>query len=561
MTELVQLLKKSPGIILLLLLLFPTAYAQDIELAPVSGTYAIQNVNIIQAPGRRIELGTVVIKDGLIQSVGKSVSIPADAQLVRADSMFMYPGFIDGLSHTGVPKPKEERIDRNKIRDVGAPPDELAGIQPQRQVRTLLSPSDKSVDELRKMGFTTVHAVPHGGMLPGNGAIVLLTGKTGDEMIYKDNVSLFSRLKGAQRMYPSTVIGVMAKYRDLYRKAMQSKDYRARYRRNPSGMVRPEQNSVEEAFYPIIDRQQPVAFFAENVMDVQRVLTLQRDLGFQLLLAEVKQGWDVTGKIKSSGAKVFLSLDLPEKKEEKKDSTDMDTNPEQEALEKRKQEMLLKYYQQPATFKNNGIRFGFSTMEAKNAELKGNLRKFLEYGMTEDDLIAALTVHPAELLGVSGTMGTIEPGKMANLVVTDTSYFAEKSNVKYVFVDGRLYSYEKKKKKKSNGGAVAVQGTWSYSAETPNGTVTGKISIKGGPGSYNGTVSNSFNGQTANTSSISLENNQMIITYMLNVESNTMTIEIDVTIDGDTFEGTMSAGQFGNFPVEGEKDPDSKNQK
>lgn len=83
-------------------------FAQDSELAPVSRTLAITNVNIVQAPGRKIEMGTVVLKDGLIISVGKNVTIPADAIVLKADSMYVYAGFIDGLSHVGIPKPKEE---------------------------------------------------------------------------------------------------------------------------------------------------------------------------------------------------------------------------------------------------------------------------------------------------------------------------------------------------------------------------------------------------------------------------------------------------------------------
>src|SRR5690349_14170015 len=79
------------------------------ELDPVSRTYAITNVNIIQAPGRKVDMGAVVIKNGLIQAVGKNIPIPAEAIIIKADSMYVYAGFIDGLSHTGIAKPKEEQ--------------------------------------------------------------------------------------------------------------------------------------------------------------------------------------------------------------------------------------------------------------------------------------------------------------------------------------------------------------------------------------------------------------------------------------------------------------------
>ena len=554
--------------LLLMLWLFslPKALGQDVDLAPVSGTYAIQNANIIQAPGRFIEMGAVVIKDGVIQSVGKGVTIPADAQILKLDSMYVYAGFIDGLSHIGVPKPKENKIDKDKIKNPGSPPDELAGIQPQLEVTTMLDPKDKSVIDWRKLGFTTVHTVPYGKMLPGQGAIVLLTGNSADDMIYKNHSSMFSQLSGAQRMYPSTVIGVMAKYRDLYRKAGQSSDYEGRYNANPSGMIRPEKEGVEMAFYPVIENKMPVAFKAEEVLDVQRVLTLKTELGFGLILGEVKEGWDIIPKIKSSGAKTFLSLDLPEiKEEEKNDSTqteDMKKEPtaadkEKEALEMRKKEIIDKHYSQPAAFKKQGVRFGFSTMETKSSDFKKNLVQLKEHGMTDDDLLAALTTHPAELLGLSTVMGSIDPGKMANLVITDKPYFEEKSSIKHVFVDGALYSFEEKKKKKNGPEEDAKpEGKWSYSSETPNGTVTGEIEIKGSDGSYSGTISNSYSGEKVDMNEVLVDGSQLQISYKIDAGGNLLVIEINAEIDGDSFEGTMSAGQYGTFEIEGQKVPE-----
>ena len=149
-----------------IVLLLPTwLFGQDDkELAPVTRTYAITNVNVIQGPGRKIELATVVIKDGLITAIGKGVAIPSEAIIVKADSMYVYAGFIDGLTRAGVNKPKEETKD--KIKDPGNPPPDRAGITPQADVRNLLNPSDKALEELRGLGFTAAQVVPHGNLLP-----------------------------------------------------------------------------------------------------------------------------------------------------------------------------------------------------------------------------------------------------------------------------------------------------------------------------------------------------------------------------------------------------------
>ncbi|MEO0552709.1 MAG: amidohydrolase family protein [Bacteroidota bacterium] len=551
-------------LMLWLLSLNSTIHGQEIDLEPVTDTYAIRNANIVQSPGRVISMGAVLIEEGVIKSVGKSINIPANAKIIEADSMYIYAGFIDGLSHIGLPKPKEKAIDRSQIKDPANPPNDLSGIQPERLASAMLGPKDKSVSDMRKIGFTTAQAVPHGLMLPGQGTLILLSGETPDQMVYRKETSMYAQLEGApRRLYPNTVIGVMAKYRELYRQAVQSKDYLKKYNANPAGMVRPEQNFIEEAFYPVIEKKTPVTFRAESVLDIQRALTLKSDLGFDLMLGEVKQGWDVIDKIKASNAKVFLSLDLPEIKEEKQDSekdkvsaSKTESDLEKERLEKRKKEIIDLHYQQASTFKDKGLKFGFSTLEVKPKDIKKNLSKLLEYGMTESDLIAALTTHPAELLGLSTVMGTIDPGKMANLVVTDKPYFDEKSNVRYVIVDGNVQSYEvKKPKKKGTGKDAMPKGKWSYSADTPNGTVTGEIIITGEPDDYSGTISNSQTGQTTDLTEVSVGGGSLSLSFPFDIGGNNIQIQITAEIDGNTFEGNMSVGQLGSFEVEGQREP------
>jgi len=184
--------------------------------APVGRTYAITNATIVQGPGRKIEKGIVVMKDGLITAVGAGVPIPPEAIVIKADSMFVYAGFIDGMSRTGVTKPKEEK-DREKVKDPGNPPADRAGITPQNDVRDFLNPNDKSIEELRNLGFTVSQVVPYGNFLPGSAAIVLLGGKSADDMVLVNNAALYSELTGTQGVYPNTVMAVMAKWRDLYK--------------------------------------------------------------------------------------------------------------------------------------------------------------------------------------------------------------------------------------------------------------------------------------------------------------------------------------------------------
>lgn len=563
----------------LVVLLLPTALsAQDEkDLAPVTRTYAITNVNVIQGPGRKLDRGTVIIKNGLITAVGIGLALPPEAIVIKADSMYVYAGFIDGLSRTGVIKPKED-ANRERPKDPGNPPPDKAGINPQVEVRSLLSASDKSIEDARALGFTVAQVVPYGNLLPGQASIILLGGKSPDDMILANKTGLYSELTGASGMYPSTIIGVMAKWRDLYRNASLSKSNESLYASNRSGFERPSSDRQLEAFYPVIDQKIPVLFKAEKILDVQRILTLKSELGFALVLADIKEGWPMINKIKASNAKVFLSLDLPEeKKEEKKDSKNKDDKEkddkkeakkeaakpktandlEKEALEKRKAEAIANYVAQASNFQKAGIPFGFSAMSAKTKDIPANLRRMIAAGLSEDAALAALTTTPAQLLGLSDRMGTIDNGKMANLVISDKPYFNEKSKIRYVFVDGVMYAMEVKEAPKKTEGAakVAPGGTWSYSTETPQGTNTGKLVIKDDGGSYSGTISNNMNPKESELKNISLDGNTLSFSFGFDMGGNALTIEVSVAVDGDAFEGTMSVGTFGSFPMKGTREP------
>src|SRR5690606_41621301 len=132
-------------------------------------------------------------------------------------------------------------------------------------------------------------------------------------------------------------------------------------------------------------------------------------------LADVSEECDLTEMIKASGARVFLSLDLPEDPaEEEKAKADSLSNPELKALVKRRSEFIQKMTAQAAAFDSAGIKFGFSAMDTKYSELHKNLRRMVEAGLNPESALAALTINAAQILGVDDRLGTIEKGKIAN---------------------------------------------------------------------------------------------------------------------------------------------------
>ena len=531
------------------------------ELSPVTRTYAITNVNIIQAPGRKIDMGTVIIKDGLIKAVGKGIAIPAEAIVIKADSMYVYAGFIDGMTRAGVSKPKEEN--RERVKDPGNPTPERAGITPYVDVRFSLNPADKALEDLRNAGFTTAQVVPYGNLFPGQAAVILSGGRSADGMVLVGRSSMYSELTGASNVYPTNLLGVMATWRDVYRKAVQAKAYEGVYASNRSGLERPIADRNLEALYPVIDQKLPVIFKTERLLDVNHVLTLKKDLGFTAVFADVKDAWPIINAIKGSGAKTFLSIDLPEevkkddkKKDEKKESAPSTAQIEKDGLEKRKAEAIQQYAAQAGAFQKAGVSFGFSTLTAKTKDIPANLRRMIAAGLTEDGALAALTTNPAQMLGLSDRMGSIDNGKMANLVITDKSYFNEKAKVRYVFVDGVIYTMDVKETKKSDPNAnVEVEGSWSTVTESPQGKAEGKMTFKKEGSNYSGKVSGGRLPAPVDLTDVSLDGNILTFKYSMTFGTNSVTISGEVTVDGDSFKGTISFGQNRTAPIEGTRDP------
>ena len=475
----------------------PVSVAQLNDVPDVTRTFAIENARIVQAPGRVIERGVVVVRDGQIVDVGANVAVPFDAERIAGDSLTVYAGFIDGLSHAGIPAPKQEANSgspfgggQNRPRVNRAnPTNERAGIQPERSAIELIDPKDASIASLREAGFTVAHVVPRGQMLPGSGAIVSLAGEKAGEMVLQQDVSMFAQIEGARGVYPATPMGVMAKMRQLYREAERRKKMEAQYASNEQGAARPEYDAVHYAFFDVVDGERPIFMYADDALTVYRALRLKNSLGYPLMLGGLAQGFESLDVLLDADVPLFLTLKLPEepKKDDasKSDSTQTDevkadtvktemeelpaydpslhvtdhtsTKVEKTNLEARRRIFRDEFIATAATFYDAGLDFGFTTKDVKATDIHKNLRMMVEKGLPEEAALAALTTTPAQTLGLSQRMGTVDTGKLANLVVATGPLFDKGTKIKYVFVDGQ--KFENDLKKKPEGGNAGRRGT------------------------------------------------------------------------------------------------------
>lgn len=523
----------------------------------VTSTYAITNATITTSPGKTISGATILFKDGLIQSVGTNVNLPAGTDIIIGDSLYIYPGFIDGGSSAGVNKPTEPEKPANF--DSSNPSDELAGITPWRNVIDQVDMNNNAIADWRKAGFTIAHMIPDGGMLAGKSAIVVF-GSSSSTNILSQNSALSARFRGSRGMYPGTALGVMAKFRDVYKNAELSAKHQNIFASN-IGLSRPEINKTLEAMYPVINKNIPVLFEVSNDLEIRRALRLQKELGFNLMLSGVTEVDKVIGEIKSASAMVLLALTLPEDKTKNKSE---DLNKEAQGRTDRVKAAYKTALEQAAMLEDAGVKFGFTTSGAKTLDLMKNIRIMIENGLSEDAALAALTINNAQNLGIQKYAGTLDKGKLANMVITTAPLFAEDAQIKYVVADGYVFDYEIKPKKAENdkmkeNSPTGVSGSWEYVSDTPAGSSSGMMVIERSENGYEGIIT--YDDPTgsgkaqANMENISVKESKMSFTFDVSAAG----MEISVTVNGDLtddqFAGRMSLAEFGSFPLTATKKP------
>lgn len=556
-----QLRKTIFRLVLLLPILFHTigvnAQSDPTGKSAATRTYAITNATIVQAPGKVMEASTIIIKNGLISAVGKNVSVPDDAEVIDGTDMYVYPGFIDGMSYTAAKRP--DAMERPDNLFTPNPPNDYAGITPEHSVISQVVTGEKSIDGMRKLGFTISHTVPYGRMLPGSGALLLLSDKDhADKLILAEDASMYTQFTGAPGAYPGNTLGIMAKWRNLYRNATYSKQHSEMYAKDPSGIERPSQDRVLGAFYPVIDKEKSVFYNASSALQARRAMRMQNDLGFNLVLGNLEESWDLADAIKQHNAKVFMSVNLPK---EPKDSEEEDKSEEIVQLEARRMDFYNMYLNQYASLNSADIKFGFSSMGTSASKFKGNLKLIIDNGLSEDAALAALTINAAELLGIDDIAGTLDAGKLGNAVITSGPYFEKKTQVKYVFVDGDKYEYETKEPKKegdadiSEEGMAQIIGTWSFVFVTPQGEQTGKMILEKEGDEITGILQNDDGSPDQDLENISFLNGSLSFDFSFDGGGQSIEIVVVGDVTGTDYDAEASIAAFNvSFPLTATKD-------
>ena len=403
--------------------------------ADVGPTYAIRNAKIVPVSDPVIDKGIVIIRDGLIESLGPmgKVAVPDDAEIIEAEGLVAYPGLVSAHTNLFLDEPKTTE-------PAPSQPDFMMGVAQPQPVEfaellafRLLKPKKAALDSYLKIGFTTVLIAPSKGIFQGQSVIVNLNGEKPESMILKNPAALHINLTTGRGTYPSSLMGTIAYIRQSFMDADYYINARALYAKNPKSMKRPEFNPFLEALGPYLKDNKPVVFQCNNMEDIKRALKIIDEFKLNALLSHANEAWRDAAVLKKTPIPLLVTLDFTPPAGSKYVS-------QGEELKKKAEAEI--YPANAANLAKEGIKFALTTLGLPDAStaLK-NIQAAIKAGLPKDETLRALTIQPAIYLGVASQLGSLEPGKIANVILTKGEIFDEKTVVDKVFVDGLLVKF------------------------------------------------------------------------------------------------------------------------
>ena len=427
------------------MLLSALSLAPTLVASPASPpAYALQNARIVSMSGPIIESGTLVMRDGRIAAVGANVDTPADAIAIDAIGWTLYPGFIDAHSSLGMPKPKQESALEAAERRERVDP--TPGLQANVRASALYAHDSDSLEAYRRMGVTVAAIAPPDGILRGQSAVIALGDGRIDELILKEpwaqhiGYDPFSRQRND---YPGTLMGVLATVRQSFSDAGWYQVAWERYAQTPDALERPPFDESLAALGAAANNEQQVVFSAWSDNAILRTLGLADELSIDAIVSGAIDGWRVADVLAESGLPVLVSLDH----RPRRDPANFGRQAPGGLMLSPGADDKKDAQANAARLHDAGVRFAFTSEGLEStAKFLPNLRAAVNAGLPEQAALEALTVTPARFLGLDASLGTLDPGKAANIVAVDGNLFDD-GRVAATWIDGRLYESTAEPKK------------------------------------------------------------------------------------------------------------------
>lgn len=395
-----------------------------------AGTFAIVGARIVTVSGATIENGTVIIKDGKITAVGAGIAIPSGAERIDGKGLSVFPGMIDAATNLGLTEIGQgvnASVDVSETGMMNANAKAIKGIHPH----------SAHINVTRVNGITTVLSYPTGGLIAGQGAVINLNGSTPDEMAVIREFGLvinFPRIAtggggfgrgggGGQPVdFNEAVKRRDAQIDDLKKLFRSAENYlrsKNAYARDKT-LSYPATDIRFEAMAPYIRGEKPVIFTAERERDIRGVAKFVAEMKLKGIIVGGQEAWKAADELKKNNiAVVYTNVNnLPVRDDDAYDFL----------------------FEAPSKMQAAGVRYCISTGDAgaEVRDLPYHAGLAGAFGLSKEDALKSVTLYPAQILGLGDKLGSIDVGKMANLVVADGDILDARTNIKYVFIGGRL---------------------------------------------------------------------------------------------------------------------------
>ncbi|HET7293447.1 MAG TPA: amidohydrolase family protein [Vicinamibacteria bacterium] len=415
----------------------PRPFAASLALACAVGAtaraerdpvYAIVGARVVPVASPALERATIVLRNGTIEAVGTDVKAPADARVIDGAGLVVTPGLIDAFGGLGLPAAPRPGAARQARPSPTPPPEAIA---PQRDALERVQAHEAL--KARDSGVTTALVIPADGVLPGRSVLLDLVGEKAEGMAVVQPAALHLHMTTQDDKYPDSLQGTVALARQSLWNATRYRDEWAAYRGSPRGKKRPAYDSALEAWQDVLAAKLPLMISAHRENDVRRALALADEFKIRVVLAGPPQAARLASLLKARKLPLVVGVNFDPPREPSFGPVD----------EEKERQDIDEAERAAAELAKAGVPFGFGSAFAR--DYVAGLRKAIERGLDREAALRAATLGAAEALGVADRMGSLEKGKLANVVAWAGEPLTKDAKPRLVFVDGRLYEPPAKK--------------------------------------------------------------------------------------------------------------------
>jgi imidazolonepropionase-like amidohydrolase len=427
-------MKSAVGIVVSCCLVVPAA-----AWAEKDKVYALVGARIVTVSGPTLDSGTLVLRDGVIEAVGGNVTVPADARIVDAKGLTLTPGLIDAFGGVGLPAPRRGGEPGGGGGRMGGGGGGGASEEKPLAPQTLALDHIKASEAVkaRDAGVTTALVISKDGVLPGRSVLLDLAGDKPEEMVLKQPAALHLHMNRLSRQYPGSLMGTMAYARQALYDATRYREEWAAYEKAPRGKKRPQYDPALEAWQAVVDGRLPLVITAYRENDVRRALALADEFKLKVVVAGATQAFRVASLVKARKLPLLVTVNFDPPKAAR------NFGGEDEEKEKREIEEAEK---NPAELAKAGVSFALVSGHAQ--DFVAGIRKAIERGLPRETALRSVTLQAAEALGIADRTGSLEAGKLGNVVAWTAEPLTKDAKAKLVFVDGKLFEPEEKERDK-----------------------------------------------------------------------------------------------------------------